>query len=237
VSAVSVVFANLVEGDRIWGECYFRSASATQTDFNAITHVYTSQYSAPDYGRNIVYLYKGGNYVTQKDIGLYMGVEHWGVRIPDAYSTYPGDWRGIGWHWARWETDIYEEGFNTEEYASGSRTPGYSDEVTQHHNTVITNTLQQYAKWRYFNIANSADVKKIMPHHRAVRLDVAFHTKVLPKYHEPGDYMPFLLVSPDGNSAMVVIEKPGYCFLLVTLTYSETLSDWIISDVLKISGK
>ena len=177
-------------------------------------HLYTSisLLSLPVQGEATATLYKGGTYVNTIDTGVLFNPQNpFGIYCY-GNSSISGSWQGIGWHWVAWPGEGIEESLSTYD-------PSLEMEMSaiQARQSAVLASLGEYSSWNCFNEITSPQVKDVIHDRNAVRLDVVFHTKVIPTYIETGDQMPLLLVSPNGARAVAVFEKANGKILCIPM--------------------
>lgn len=197
----SICYAEVVDGDYMSAEGSLSNVSSSEATMTAMGYVY-SFYAPAEQAEAIATLYKGGRYVDEMDTGIILDVPNpFGISV-DGSSIYSGDWQGIGWNWVAWPGDNVEESIATYDPPLSS-----SLVAIDARQSVVAVSLGEYSLWNRFNQLTSPQVTSVIHDRSAVRLDVLFHTKVIPNYIETGDRMPMLLVSPDGMRALAVFEK------------------------------
>lgn len=223
VLAGSLVLADYASNEYMNADGYLSDVSTDQATFNAMTDIW-GLYAPADYGQVTATLYKGDRYVDSRNSGTLLDVDMYGI-WHTANSTYSGDWQGVGWHYARWIGDNLTSTLSTYDPPTSN-----SASIQARHEEARSTAFGEYTKWLYFNPITSPYLCNSFPEKAVgVELDVVFQAKIIPEKITSGDYMPFLLVDPESQKALAVIERgtTGKYFVVV-LSYDQA-EGWSIS--------
>lgn len=213
---------------RIIGESHITYKTSTYAEYFGKTEVTGAwRLLPPDELLLILDLFKGDTWIGP---GLSLPGIPGEIKVVGTYeasSSLPGDWQGVGWHYAYWLYDGIED-------SAATYDPPLSSSLIQPVYTRLEvycdNTGQSMKNWCRVDYLRSSEIlKTLLGHEAGVSLDKMFHYD-LRSYLKPGDKMPGLLVSPDGSSAQALFFHADGTMTVIELSNTEDKA-WGIVEV------